>query len=260
MSSMSRPFILALAGALLAGGSLVGAGRVHAATVTCETSADCDDGDACTSDECEYGECVHETLGCDDGLECTTDTCDAGLGCTFTPIPTPGGGTECEADAPGTPVAGSRLRVDDVGDPRGKRNAVTLTDAAILLAGLDPTVTGATATIGQPGGAATVIDLPARGWTRSGSGRRTGFKYKSRSEGVLAARLIDGRSIRLSARAAGIHGLGGMPQGELGVVVQIGSARFCARFGGTIRVDDGAHFVAGRAPAPPACPVFGGNG
>jgi hypothetical protein len=230
---------------------------------TCDATAGCvfsfvvcDDGNACTDESCdpELG-CSSTPVSCDDGDACTLDTCDPELGCAHAPIP----GGACDPGAGGTPVAGSRLRVDDVGDPRGKRNAATLTDTAISFAGVDPTVTGATAEIGKPGGPSTVITLAADGWVKAGSGAIPGYKYKSRSEGVLAARLRDGKSIRFSARASGIYGLNGQPQGQLGVIFRVGSAKYCAIFGGTIRRDDGEHFVAVRAPAPQACPVFANN-
>ncbi|HEV7734384.1 MAG TPA: hypothetical protein VGR62_19580 [Candidatus Binatia bacterium] len=213
----------------------------------------CDDGDECTDDVCVDGTtCGYTPVSCDDNDACTVDSCAMVGGCGHAPITDPSCG--------GIPVAGSRLRVDDVGPPRGKRNEVTLSDATIDLTGLDPTVSGATAIIGKPGGASVTIDLPASGWTKGGTRSRADYKYKSDTAGgVLAARLRDGRSIRFSARAAGVYGLGGASQGTLGVIVEIGSGRFCGEFGGTVKIDDGSHFFAVRAPSPPACPDLGAH-
>jgi hypothetical protein len=217
----------------------------------------CDDFDPCTDDSCDLNNgCTSVPKNCDDGLSCTIDSCQNGT-CVNDPISLPGGGNACQAPS-GTPVAGSRLRVDDVGPSRGKRNAATLTDTNIDLTGLDPTSSGATAVIGKPGGPSVTIQLPKAGWTKVGNASHVGYKYKARDgNGVLAARLRDHRSIRFSARGSGLYGLGGVPQSELAITVHIGSGAFCGDFGGTIKVDDGGHFFAVGAPAPASCPSFG---
>jgi uncharacterized repeat protein (TIGR01451 family) len=51
--------------------------------------------------------------------------------------------------------------------------------------------------------------------------------------------------------------LGGTPQGGVGIIIDVGSIRFCAFFGGTIVKDDGERFVARKAPAPASCPILG---
>jgi hypothetical protein len=253
--SIRRSLIAAACGALLAAGGGLLPRTAHAlAPSSCQSDAACDDADACTADTCDDGFCAHAVVSCDDANPCTADFCGPGSGCVHTPIASP----QCTAPA-GIPLDGSRLRVDDVGPSRGKRNDVTLRDRKLDLTGLDPTVTGATAFIGRPsGGAVVAVPLPADGWAKAGSGPRVGYKYKSQSgDGVFTARLVDGRSIRFSAHGEGLYGLGGEPQGTLAVVVQIGPAAFCGEFGGTVKLDDGAHFVAVRAPAPPSCPSLG---
>lgn len=152
------------------------------------------------------------------------------------------------------PVDGDGIRLVERGQPQGMRNDVGLLGTD--LTGVDPTSTGATATFGQVETGTTVtLDMPASGW--SGSPGRRGFKYRSRSGPVRSARLVDGRSLRVSATGAGVYGLGGALQGAVGVEVQIGSVRFCSLFGGTVARDDGSAFVARRAPAPGACPTLG---
>jgi hypothetical protein len=156
------------------------------------------------------------------------------------------------------PLDGSRLRLADASDPAARRNLVEFIDDAVDLGGLDPTVTGATAYLGQvEQGAVTAIPLPADGWHRTGNAPRIDFKYKSGTGPVAAVRLVDGRSIRFTARGPEAYGLAGVPQGAVGVIVTVGGTRFCGLFGGTVTRDDGRAFLAREAPAPAACPVLG---
>ncbi len=155
------------------------------------------------------------------------------------------------------PLEGSEMRLADSPHPQGRRNLVGLTDVDVDLSGVDPSVTGATVYIGPVTGPATVLDLPASDWSLTGNAPRIGFKYTSRTGAVRGARLIDGRSIRFTAKGEGAYALGGIPQGEVGVVIEIGGARFCGTFGGTITRNDGQRFVARNAPAPASCPTFG---
>ncbi len=156
------------------------------------------------------------------------------------------------------PLDGGRMRLTDASGPAGRRNVVGFQDADVALATVDPTVTGATALIGRVGvGAITVLELPASGWTATGNPPRIDFKYKSRTGAVRAARLVDGRSLRLSARGADAYPLGGTPQGEVGVIVVVGDVRFCGSFGGQITRDDGTRFRAKRSSAPATCPLLG---
>ena len=100
---------------------------------------------------------------------------------------------------------------------------------------------------GVGAGEVTVLDLPASGWS-AGTSVRRGFKFKSRSGAVVSARLVEGRSIRISARGDSAYPLGGTPQGGVGIIVDVGGVRFCGFFGGTIVKDDGERFVARKAP------------
>lgn len=155
------------------------------------------------------------------------------------------------------PLGGNRIRLTDSNHPQGRRNVVGLLDPAVPLPAVDPTVTGATASIGQVGGAVAVLDLPASGWTQTGIPPVVDFKFKSRTGPVRAARLRDGQSLRFTAVGPEAYALGGTPQGGVGVIVQVGDVRFCGLFGGQITRDDGQRFQARRAPAPAGCPALG---
>jgi hypothetical protein len=161
------------------------------------------------------------------------------------------------ASAADVPLEGSDVRITDSPRPQGRRNLVGLADANVDLSGVDPTVAGATIHIGPDAGPATVLDLPASGWNRTGNAPRIDFKYKSRTGAVRAARLIDGRSIRFTAKGAEAFALGGASQSEVAVTIDIGGMRFCGAFGGTITRNDGQRFTAKNAPAPASCSAFG---
>ncbi len=155
------------------------------------------------------------------------------------------------------PLDGAQIRLADSPRPQGRRNLVGLIDPALDLSGVDPTATGATVYIGPPAGPATVIEVPASGWTATGNAPRIDFKYKSRTGAIRGARLIDGRSIRFTAKGEGAYALGGTAPDAVGVVIEIGSVRFCGTFGGTITRNDGQRFLARDAAAPASCASFG---
>jgi hypothetical protein len=161
------------------------------------------------------------------------------------------------ASAVDVPLNGGEIRLADSPRPQGRRNLVGLIDPSLDLSSVDPSVTGATVYIGPITGPATVLDLPASGWNRTGNAPRIDFKYKSRAGAIRAARLIDGRSIRFTAKGEGAYALGGSSPDAVGVVIEIGGVRFCGTFGGTITRNDGQRFVARNAAAPASCSNFG---
>jgi hypothetical protein len=161
------------------------------------------------------------------------------------------------APAVDVPLNGSEARLADSPRPQGRRNLIGLLDPSLDLSAVDPTITGATVYIGPDAGPATVLALPATGWSATGNAPRIDFKYKSRTGAIRAARLIDGRSIRFTAKGAEAYALGGTPPAAVAVVIEIGDSRFCGAFGGTITRNDGQRFVARNAQAPASCSSFG---
>ncbi len=156
------------------------------------------------------------------------------------------------------PLKGNRMHLVDSSQPAGRRNAMGFLDHAVTLVDVDPTVTGATVYIGRVGvGAVTTIDLPASGWSQTGTAPRIQYKFKSLSGPVTSARIRDGLSLRISSHGDGIYALDSITQDAVGVIVQFGQVRFCGLFGGTIRRDDGKMFQARKAPAPQDCPDLG---
>lgn len=162
------------------------------------------------------------------------------------------------ASAADVPLAGDRIKLVDGARPAARKNVVALL-GAVDLAAIDPTVTGGTAIVGRPGGAVVAMPLPAGGWRAKGKGARRRFEFKSRTDPVRSARLVNGRSLRFTAHGPDAYPLGGTPQGEISVVLTIGDVRFCALFGGDVVRDDGTRFRARGADAPAACPAVAGS-
>lgn len=155
------------------------------------------------------------------------------------------------------PLDGHRIYLKDGRDPAGRKALVRLADHDIDLADVDPMATGATAEIGAVGGGSVTLYLPASGWSRRLGSKPSEFRYRSTTGPVRSARLLQGRFLRFWARGPDAYGLGGVPQGAIGVVLTIGSVRFCGLFGGHVQRDDGTRFIARLAPAPATCPEFG---
>src|SRR6185503_18023101 len=79
------------------------------------------------------------------------------------------------------------------------------------------------------------------------------YRYRAASGPVRVAVIRNGRMVRMTARASGIS-LDEASQGTIGVQLSAGTQRYCAVFGGSVRVDRPGRFSARRAPTPGACP------
>ncbi len=154
------------------------------------------------------------------------------------------------------PLPGTKMRLRDTsGPPAGAplRPCAMATNPCRFR----PQDHGAMASIGRVrAGEVTVLDLPASGWSGRTSGRRD-FEFKSRSGAVVSARLVGGRSIRISARGDGAYPLDGTPQSCVGIIIDVGAYDFCGFLGGTSVKDDGERLVRGRLPPPRAAPSWG---
>jgi hypothetical protein len=119
----------------------------------------------------------------------------------------------------------------------------------------DPTESGARLEILAQSGESAAFDMPASNWTTNAAG--TVFKFKNASapagpSEVEIAYLRNG-SVKVSAKSTGIT-LDEPSQGEIGIILETGSNRYCARFGG-VRRDEPGTFSARNAPAPASCPA-----
>lgn len=153
-------------------------------------------------------------------------------------------------------LAGGSMQLLDPGDASKRQTSFNLNDAAIDLTGLDPRVTGATAYVGREGvGTPQTFVMPAEGWLKVKS-KTVEYHFRSSTGPVTSARLRDGKVVKLSAKGSGAYPLGA-PQGEVGVIVEVGDTRFCGLFGGVISKDDGKRFLARKAPVSENCPALG---
>lgn len=165
------------------------------------------------------------------------------------------------AGATDVPITGSKLTVVDHLLSPAKRKAVFKSSDPGIQAGTeDPRVSGATVELVNPTAGLEQSDtftLPATGWLPIGDPPQ-GYKYKDSDllhGPVKTAQIKNGKLVKFTAKGATMSfELGGVPQTEVGVIVTIGSTRFCTTFGGVVTKDDGLKFSAKLAPAPGACP------
>lgn len=160
-------------------------------------------------------------------------------------------------------VAGSGLTiVDPAGAPARRKAVFKASDPGVQTGTADPRTSGATLELVNPTTGleqSDVFPMPAIGWKAIGS-PPVGFKYhdaKLLLGPVKTALVKNGKLVKLVAKGAGVSfALGGVPQTQVGVVTTIGSTRFCALFGGTVKKDDGFKFQASGATAPASCPAL----
>jgi hypothetical protein len=167
------------------------------------------------------------------------------------------------AFAPPDLVAGSRLAMrDDPADARRKALTARADDAAIDLgAGAgsldDPTLTGGHVRV-RSGQFDDTYDLPAAGWSASGTGPARSYRYQDNAlvaGPIQAARVRVGR-FKVKGRGAQLgHSLARDPD-PVTIVLQLGDRgqRYCAEFGGTIQYKPDAVYRSRKARVPSSCP------
>jgi hypothetical protein len=125
--------------------------------------------------------------------------------------------------------------------------------------GDDPTAAGGALEVLNPvSGETATMALPASGWSANTSG--TAFKYRNSAapggpSAVRAAIVRGARGLKVTARGTGVT-LDAPAQGQIGVVLSVGTRRYCALFGGAaVLADQPGRFTAKNAPAPGECPT-----
>ena len=165
------------------------------------------------------------------------------------------------AVAADVPITGGKLTViDNVLKPTKKKATFKSADIIISSGAEDPRVSGATIELVNPTPGfeqSVTFNLQAAAWLPIGNPIK-GYKYKDSllvNGPVKTAQIKDNKQLKFTAKGATMsYAMGGFPQTEIGVIVTIGSTRFCATFGGIVTKDDGLKFSAKLAPAPGACP------
>ena len=168
-------------------------------------------------------------------------------------------GTATHAIAEDRLISGHKLIVR--AHASGRERVIWLSKAGQIAApdpatGNAPTNAGATLEIVSGTGEIATFDLPASLWKQTG--RRASYKFKNREapgglSEVKVAQLRDGR-IKVRADATGIR-MDRPSQSWVGMVLTLGTDRYCATFDSGIVRDEPGLFKAARALAPAACPT-----
>ena len=122
----------------------------------------------------------------------------------------------------------------------------------------DPTTVGGTLLVYNPATCeSATFDMPASGWRIAHAESALAFKFVNRSAPAgpspIFVAVIGVDRVKVRARASGIT-LDESSQGSLGVVVTLGSQRYCTLFGGFVTRDQPGVFTGRLAPAPASCP------
>lgn len=122
----------------------------------------------------------------------------------------------------------------------------------------DPSTSGATLQVLSSSGNMATFDLPAASWARSRRGNTFRFRNHASSATPSPVRLGSLRDglLRLRADATGVA-LENPPPAWVGLILTIGSTRYCSLFDSGIRRAEPGRFEAVDAPAPAACPIEG---
>lgn len=187
---------------------------------------------------------------CDDGNSSESDGCDgncqleAGWACGGRPY-------RCTRDRR---VSGARLSLRRTGS--GKEKAVFVSrDPALVFpvsaSGDDPVVVGATVDLLSPAEGSASFDLPASNWSVNPAGMVYKFLNATAPDAtstVKVAIIKHGKLLKVVSKDVGLPLAG--PQGSVGIRIQTGLLRNCARFGpGTIVRDEVGKFIAKNASA-----------
>jgi hypothetical protein len=127
----------------------------------------------------------------------------------------------------------------------------------------DPREVGATLTVLDTGGGAgsDTFDLPASGWKKvppGNPGKANAFEYKGGGSADDPCNYVNVRPQLVKAFCKGIT-LSPPFTGDVGIILTIGSMRYCAEFGGSTIKNNGNKTSRLGAPAPAACSTGGGG-
>lgn len=169
---------------------------------------------------------------------------------------------------PAQPLPGKKLVLTDNADPAKRGLTAIAKDLTINLgggngSGDDPTISGGSLRVVTSSGCGgsgcdTTYPLLAAGpngaWGYLGKpGAEKGYQWKSKVGPVKRIAVQRGKQIKVKGKGALGHELAADP-GPVDVVLQIGSRRYCMRFGGTTKFTAGKRFLAKDAGAPADCP------
>ncbi len=159
-------------------------------------------------------------------------------------------------------LTGRRLVLRDAADAGRQRVSFQSTDRSLALpaqGSADDPTRGAASSLRLVGAAfGATYPLPTGGWSTIGrAGRNRGYRYVDRRGANGPLRSIElraGKRLAGSGKGASLVLDLGTHPAPVGVVLQLGTRRYCMTFGGTATFKAGKRFSASNALAPAACP------